>query len=157
MSVIIPSYQWYTPCGQLLAVSIGEAGSLHTELHAHSGESKELSGLALAHLQQWYKAELSYVELTQGANDRLQYVQANMESVDAAQREHMRTGLSSYYDEMHRMRMNAANMKQIREVSLQRALVAADKEMMSSSKPAHGHYAPVVALGRERQRSKIDY
>ena len=157
MNVSEPTYQWYTPCGQLLAARIEENGSLTAELHDHSGEVRNVSPLAMAHLNQWHKAEMAHLELTEGANQRLNYVQSNMETTDEAHREHLRAGLSAYYDEMHRMRMNAANMKQIREVSLQRALVAADKDMMAERKPAHGHYAPVVSLGREVARSKIDY
>jgi hypothetical protein len=154
MDISSPNYQWHTPCGQLLQVSINETGELVAELVPHSGIARPLSKLAFAHLQQWYHAELRYLELTQTASERFHHLQGNMEQRSAGQREEMRTGLSSFYDEMHRTRINAANMKHIREVTLQRVLLAADKEMMAESQPSGHRYAPVASLGHEKRLTK---
>ena len=152
------AYQWYTPCGQLLALNVLETGALEAHLFTRDGEALAVPTIAMAHLEQWYKAEQSHTQLSQSANERLHFVQDTMDRVAHVNHAQMGKGLSAHYDEMHRMRIHAASMKQIREVALQRALVSADRAMMHDKKPAHGHYAPVVALGAQRkQRSKIDY
>jgi len=151
-------FQWYTPCGQLVAARVSEDGSLTSHIFHADGTASNLPEIAEAHLLQWFKSQQMHSELTQRAVDRREFIQSSLARVDDEGKKLMKDGLASYYDELHRCTMNAANMKTIRDVAIQRALVAIDKAMMPNA-PVHGNFAPVVALGRTVQATtpKTDY
>lgn len=149
-------FEWYTPCGQLLAARVSDNGALVAHIFHADGTASDLPELAQAHLAQWFKSHQLHNELLQRVTDRRAFIQSSLARVDDEGKKLMKDGLASYYDELHRTTMNAANMKTIRDVAIQRALVAVDKAMVAQT-PAHGHFAPVVALGRSTQVSKTDY
>lgn len=149
-----PAFQWYTPCGQLLVVQ--PAGKVTAHIGLADGSHAEVPELAMAHILQWAKAHLVHEELMARAQQRRDFIQSSMARVDEHGKLLMHEGLASYYEELHRCNMNAANMKTIRDVAIQRALVAIDRAMMGRQ-PEHGHFAPVVALGRTVPQPKKDY
>lgn len=149
----------YTPCGQLLSVRVGADKELQVQVLRADGSSWDLPDIARAHIDQWYKSAVMHDELNLRIASCREFIQSSLARVSDDNARMMQDGLASYYDELHRCNMNLSTMKTIRDVAIQRALVAIDKSMVDHhAAAAHGHMAPVVALARSvRDAAKTGY
>lgn len=132
-------YQWRTPAGATLALRMGQGSVLEVFAWNTQGSAIDASPLVQANLQQWVQAGQISNEMVLRANERREFIQHALSKVADSSKALIGQGLAAYYEEISRCNMNQVNMNYIRDIALQRALGALDKQAagMAEELPTH--------------------
>jgi hypothetical protein len=141
MASLASVYEWQTPARQSVRVCIVE-GNLHASLSSMHGEVLEVPPMMLSHLQHWWKAEtMMHEQLNMANQSREKLLESVVESDPGAPQ-----GIGLRFDALRKYNHNVAATTSVRDIALQRALLAADKAMIARVEAAPKYTGAGVIL-----------